>query len=407
MALLTRNRGALLLLMLNIFLVFTGIGLVVPIMPAYMDLLHISGTTVGLLVAAFSFTQFLFSPIAGRWSDAWGRKKIIVIGMLFFAVSEFMFGAVNAPVLLFAARMLGGIGAAMIFPAVMAYTADITSDEERGRGMGLINAAITTGFIIGPGIGGYIAEFGIRVPFYSAGVAGLLAAIITLIILPESVRQTAAQNAPAEANAVKEKGPGLVTQLLRSYREPYFFSLIIVFVMAFGLANYETVFSLFVDHKFGFTTKDIAFIITFGSIAGAVVQVAFIGWLLNRFGEKLVISVCLFFVAVFILLTLFVHTYWLIFVVTFVVFLGMDILRPAISTQMSKLAEEQQGFVAGLNSAYTSLGNIAGPIVAGALFDVNINYPYVSAAAVLAVCFLLSIRLMRGTKATGQPKAEM
>lgn len=83
MALLTRNRGALLLLMLNIFLVFTGIGLVVPIMPAYMDLLHISGTTVGLLVAAFSFTQFLFSPIAGRWSDAWGRKKIIVIGMLF------------------------------------------------------------------------------------------------------------------------------------------------------------------------------------------------------------------------------------------------------------------------------------------------------------------------------------
>ncbi|MMZ64966.1 Multidrug resistance protein MdtG [compost metagenome] len=138
-----------------------------------------------------------------------------------------------------------------------------------------------------------------------------------------------------------------------------------------------------------------------------MVQVAFIGWLLNRFGEKLVISVCLFFVAVFILLTLFVHTYWLIFVVTFVVFLGMDILRPAISTQMSKLAEEQQGFVAGLNSAYTSLGNIAGPIVAGALFDVNINYPYVSAAAVLAVCFLLSIRLMRGTKATGQPKAEM
>lgn len=407
MALLTRNRGALLLLMLNIFLVFTGIGLVVPIMPAYMDLLHISGTTVGLLVAAFSFTQFLFSPIAGRWSDAWGRKKIIVIGMLFFAVSEFMFGAVNAPVLLFAARMLGGIGAAMIFPAVMAYTADITSDEERGRGMGLINAAITTGFIIGPGIGGYIAEFGIRVPFYSAGVAGLLAAIITLVILPESVRQTAAQNAPAEANAVKEKGPGLVTQLLRSYREPYFFSLIIVFVMAFGLANYETVFSLFVDHKFGFTTKDIAFIITFGSIAGAVVQVAFIGWLLNRFGEKLVISICLFFVAVFILLTLFVHTYWLIFVVTFIVFLGMDILRPAISTQMSKLAEEQQGFVAGLNSAYTSLGNIAGPIVAGALFDVNINYPYVSAAAVLAVCFLLSIRLMRGTKATGQPKAEM
>ncbi|MFS0870984.1 MFS transporter [Paenibacillus xylanilyticus] len=406
MALLTRNRGALLLLMFNIFLVFTGIGLVVPIMPAYMDLLHITGFTVGLLVAAFSFTQFLFSPVAGRWSDAFGRKKIIVGGMLIFAVSEFMFGAVNAPVLLFAARMLGGIGAAMIFPSIMAYTADITTEEERGKGMGLINAAITTGFIIGPGIGGYIADFGIRIPFYAAGVAGLLAAIITLIILPESTRSTGEASKPA-AGTTKGKTPGMVSQLLNSYREPYFFSLIIVFVMAFGLANYETVFSLFVDHKFGFTTKDIAFIITFGSIAGAVVQVSLIGWLLNRFGEKKVISICLLFVAVFVLLTLFVHTYWLILVVTFIVFLGMDILRPAISTQMSKLAEEQQGFVAGLNSAYTSLGNIAGPIVAGALFDVNINYPYVSAAAVLAVCFLLSLRVLREVKPAGQAKSEM
>ncbi|MGF9697240.1 MULTISPECIES: MFS transporter [Paenibacillus] len=406
MALLTRNRGALLLLMFNIFLVFTGIGLVVPIMPAYMDLLHITGFTVGLLVAAFSFTQFLFSPVAGRWSDAFGRKKIIVGGMLIFAVSEFMFGAVNAPVLLFAARMLGGIGAAMIFPSIMAYTADITTEEERGKGMGLINAAITTGFIIGPGIGGYIADFGIRIPFYAAGVAGLLAAIITLIILPESTRSTGEASKPA-AGTAKGKTPGMVSQLLNSYREPYFFSLIIVFVMAFGLANYETVFSLFVDHKFGFTTKDIAFIITFGSIAGAVVQVSLIGWLLNRFGEKKVISICLLFVAVFVLLTLFVHTYWLILVVTFIVFLGMDILRPAISTQMSKLAEEQQGFVAGLNSAYTSLGNIAGPIVAGALFDVNINYPYVSAAAVLAVCFVLSLLVLREVKPAGQTKTEM
>ncbi|WP_145052871.1 MULTISPECIES: MFS transporter [Paenibacillus] len=407
MALLTRNRGALLLLMVNIFLVFTGIGLVVPIMPAYMELLHITGFTVGLLVAAFSFTQFLFSPVAGRWSDALGRKRIIVVGMLIFAVSEFMFGAVNAPVLLFAARMLGGIGAALIFPAVMAYTADITTEEERGRGMGLINAAISTGFIIGPGIGGYLAEFGIRIPFYAAGVAGLLAAIITLAILPESTRSPATSKPDMGAAQAKVKTQSLASQLLRSYQAPYFFSLIIVFVMAFGLANYETVFSLFVYQKFGFTTQDIAFIITFGSIAGAVVQVALIGWLLNRFGEKKVISVCLFFVALFVMLTLFVHTYWLILVVTFIVFLGMDILRPAISTQMSKLAEEQQGFVAGLNSAYTSLGNIAGPIVAGALFDVNINYPYVSASIVLGICFLLSMWVLRGGKQAGQLKAEM
>ncbi|MDN4617512.1 MFS transporter [Paenibacillus sp. PsM32] len=388
MLLLLRNRGAILLLMINIFLIFTGVGLVIPIMPTYMNELHINGSMVGLLVAAFSLSQLICSPIAGRLSDTWGRKKMIVSGMIIFAVSEWLFGIANDPTLLFAARMLGGIGAAFIMPAVMAYTADITSDEERGKGMGYINAAITTGFIIGPGIGGYIAEFGIRVPFYAAGIAAAIAAIITLLVLPESLTAEKRKATIAEASLTKQ--PNMFLQLIHSYRESYFLSLVIVFVMSFGLANYETVFGLFVDHKFGFTPKDIAFIITFGSIAGAVVQVSAFGWIVNTFGEKKVISWCLVFASVFVLLTLFVNQYWMILVVTFIVFLSIDILRPAISTQLSKIAHNQQGYVAGLNSAYSSLGNIAGPIVAGLLFDINIGFPYMAAAIVLFLCFILS-----------------
>lgn len=388
MSLLLRNRGTMLLLMLNIFLVFTGIGLVVPIMPTYMNELHITGSTVGLLVAAFSLTQLLFSPYAGRLSDSLGRKKIIVAGMIVFALSEWIFGIAVSPVLLFLARMLGGVGAALIMPAVMAYAADVTTNEERAKGMGLINAAITTGFIIGPGIGGYLAEFGIRVPFFAAAVAGAVAAVITLFILPES--RTAEQR--ASAGAVVAEKQSLLTQLLNSGKERYFFNLIIVFVLAFGLANYETVFGLFVDHKFGFTPTDIAFIITFGSIAGAVVQLTIFGWILNRFGERRVIAICLLIAGLFVTLTLFVSSYWLIVTVTFIVFLSIDILRPAVGTQLSKMAGEQQGYVAGLNSAYTSLGNIAGPIVAGALFDLDINYPYAAAAIVLILCFVLSLK---------------
>ncbi|EJL24560.1 MFS transporter [Brevibacillus sp. BC25] len=388
MALLLKNQGALLILMFNIFLVFTGIGLVIPIMPKYMESLGITGGTIGLLVAAFSLTQLLFSPIAGRWADSFGRKKIIVIGLVVFAISEGMFGIANSPVLLFVSRLLGGISAALIMPAVMAYAADITTNEERAAGMGYITAAITTGFIIGPGIGGYIAEFGIRVPFYSAGIAGLIAACITLLILKES---KPTEEALSDFHSNEKQRSSLLSQLMYSYREPYFFSLIIVFVMSFGLANFETVFSLFVDHKFGFEPKDIAFIITFGSIAGAVVQLTAFSWIMNRFGEKRVISVCLLFAGLFIVLTLFVHGFWMIFAVTFIVFLAIDILRPAISTQMSMLAKDQQGYVAGLNSAFTSLGNIAGPIVAGFLFDVDINYPYALACLILLICFVLSL----------------
>lgn len=398
MSLMLRNRGAILLLMINIFLIFTGIGLVVPIMPTYMDLLQISGSIVGLLVAAFSFTQLIFSPLAGRLSDNWGRKKIIIIGMLIFAVSELIFGLSSTAFFLFAARMLGGIGAALIMPAVMAYTADVTSGEERGKGMGLINAAITTGFIIGPGIGGFIAEYGIRVPFYAAAVAGTIAAIVTLIVLPESKPQVVGDQVK---EAVKLPKQNLLTQLANSYREPYFLALIIVLVASFGLANYETVFGLFVDQKFGFTAKDIAVIITFGSIAGAVVQVTIFGWILNKFGEKNVVSFCLLMAALFIILTLFVHQYWMILLVTFIVFLAIDILRPTISTQMSKMAMEQQGYVAGLNSAFTSMGNILGPVIAGVLFDVNLNFPYVSAGIVLFLCFLLSLRARKDERIPG------
>ncbi|MEK5058982.1 MFS transporter [Paenibacillus sp. FSL H7-0326] len=396
MSLMLRNRGAILLLMLNIFIVFTGIGLVVPVMPTFMKELSMTGSIVGLLVAAFSMTQFLFSPLAGRMSDALGRKKIIIIGMIIFAISELMFGMSNTALFLFLARFLGGIGAALIMPAVMAYTADVTSGEERAKGMGYINAAITTGFIIGPGIGGFLAEYGVRVPFYAAAAAGVVAAVITLLVLPESKLST-----ESEEEVVKLPSQSLFTQLRYSYREPYFLALIIVFVASFGLANYETVFSLFVDEKFGFTTRDIAIIITFGSIAGAVVQVTIFSWILNKFGEKNVVAVCLFAAGLFIILTLFVHNYWLILVVTFIVFLSMDILRPTLSTQMSKMAMEQQGYIAGLNSAFTSMGNVLGPAIAGFLFDININFPYISASLILFLCFILALRARRDVRIRG------
>lgn len=390
MTLLLKNRGALLILMFNLLLVFTGIGLVIPIMPKFMETLGITGGIVGLLVAAFSLTQLLFSPLAGRLSDKFGRKKMIVIGMIMFAISEAMFGFASSSVLLFVSRLLGGVAAAMIMPAVMAYAADVTTKEQRAKGMGFINAAITTGFIIGPGIGGYIAEFGIRAPFYAAGAAGLVAAFINLISLQES-KPVKEEEQPASV-PVSTKGQGsFLSQLRHSYREPYFLSLIIVFVLSFGLANFETVFGLFVDHKFGYEPKDIAFIITFGSIAGAVVQVTIFSWILEKFGEKRVISICLLFAGLFIFLTLFVHQFWLVFAVTFIIFLAIDILRPAISTQMSMVAKDQQGYVAGLNSAFTSLGNIAGPVIAGFLFDIDINYPYTLACIVLLVSFLLTL----------------
>ena len=395
MGLILRHRGAILILMLNIFILFVGVGLVIPIMPSYMEFLHIDGTTVGFMVAAFSLSQFLFSPFAGRLSDRVGRKPIIITGLLVFALSEWMFGASNTIFFLFFARILGGVGAALSMPAIFAYVADVTSDEERGKAMGIVTAALTTGFIIGPGIGGYLAQLGLRVPFYGAAVAGLIAALITLIFLPKKVNIPQSKPVEVPTQQGKEFLP-LWKQLILSVKEPYFFSLIIVFIAAFGLANYETVFALYVDHKFGFTAEDIALIITLGSIAGAVIQATIFGKLLDWFGEFKLMT------GMFVILLTCTHTYWIIFAVTFIVFLGSDLLRPALGTLLSKMTKDEQGYLQGLNSSYTSLGNIVGPILAGSLFDTNIDFPFYVGGLVMIGCF--AIALFAGKKFLTPPQ---
>lgn len=398
-ALAKRNRGAILLLMGNIFLAFVGIGLVIPIMPTYMNVLGISGTVVGLLVAVFALTQFIVAPYAGSWADRYGRKNIIVAGMLLFAVSELIFGLANDAVLLFLSRMLGGVAAAFIMPAVMAYVVDITTDQDRGMGMGWISAAISTGFIIGPAIGGFLAEFGLRVPFFAAAGAAAVAMAVSWIILPESLdkeKQLAARQR-------KEKTENQLAQLVKSYRTPYFTGLVIILITSLGLAQYETVLGLFVDHKFGYTPKDIAWMIMIGAGIGAVMQLTLFGPLINWIGEKKLSMYCFILIAVFMVATIFSKQYWMMVVSVTFVFLAVDFVRPAVSTYFSRIAGDDQGFVAGMNTSYTSLGNIAGPMLAGALFDVQISSPFWVGSLIIAGGWVLTLRWLAKPEAAGQP----
>ncbi|KZE47757.1 multidrug MFS transporter [Brevibacillus parabrevis] len=374
------------LVLFNLFIAYVGIGLVVPVMPSFAHELNLSGEVVGYLISAFAFAQLLASPITGVWVDTFGRKKMIVFGLFLFAFSELMFGLGNQVWILFLSRVLGGISDAFIMPAVISYIADRTSLEDRARLLGYQAAAISGGFIIGPGLGGFIAELGIRAPFFfAAGFAGI-AAVISLFVLEESL--TKEQMAKNKAQKVSVS---FIGEIKKSFRSIYFVPLLIVFVLSFGLAAYEMMFSLFVDAKFGFTAKDIAVIITVGSIFGVVAQIAFFEKLVDKFGEKNMIQTTLVTAALFIFATIFINSYWGIMVVSSIVFFACDLLRPAVTTLLSKMADEDQGFVAGMNSTYTSLGIIVGPAVGGILFDWNINFPYMFAAVVLCAAFALFV----------------
>lgn len=375
-----QNKFVIIMLLLNIFIVFLGIGLIIPIMPTFIDEMNLTGSIMGYMMAAFSLTQFIVSPFAGKWIDRYGRKIIIVIGLFIFSISELIFGMGTNVWVLFLSRILGGISAAFIMPGVMAFMADITTIEERPKSMGYISAAISTGFIIGPGIGGLIAELGVRAPFYFAAIISFIVAIISLVILKEpltkeELRERAASS--SKSNFLKE--------MKKSFMPVYLIAFVIVFVLAFGLSAYETVFSLFTDHKFGFLPKDIAIILTVSSIVAVVAQIFLFDSMVSKVGEKKLIQICLIVGSICAVISTVIGDFWIILIVTCIIFLAFDLLRPALTTFLSRMAKSEQGFVAGMNSAYTSLGNIIGPALAGILFDVNIHFPYLFSALILGI----------------------
>ncbi|WP_370224304.1 multidrug efflux MFS transporter NorA [Cytobacillus sp.] len=363
------------LLLTNLFIAFLGIGLVIPVLPTLMNELGITGTTIGYLTAAFALAQLIVSPFAGRAADKWGRKVMIVTGLFIFGLSEFLFGIGKEIELLFVSRILGGISAAFIMPAVTAFIADITTTDTRPKALGYMSAAISTGFIIGPGIGGFLAEFGTRVPFFFAGAMGALAAVLSMILLSEPER-TEEEN---QEGAVEGRGG------FRRLMEPkYLLAFILIFIASFGLAAFESFFSLFVDHKFAFKPSDIAIVITGGAIFGAVSQILLFDRLTRIWGEIKLIRYSLILSGLLVFLMTVVHSYFSILLVTFIVFVGFDLFRPAVTSYLSNIAGNEQGFVGGMNSMFTSLANISGPIIGGMLFDIDINYPYYFATVILA-----------------------
>ena len=386
------------ILLVNLFIAFLGIGLVIPVLPRLMNELHISGQVVGYLTAAFALTQLILSPFAGKAADRFGRKIMIVLGLIIFGLSELLFGFGKTIDVLFISRILGGVSAAFIMPAVTAFIADITTDENRPKALGYMSAAISTGFIIGPGLGGFLAEIGTRVPFYSAGVLGLVAAVFSIVLLREPERPIITESAGGHENKSS----------FRKLLMPMFFiAFAVIFISSFGLAAFESFFSLYVDHKFGFSPADIAIAITGGAILGAIFQVAFFDPLMKALGEINLIRIMLLLSAVLVFAMTLVNSYWMIMAVTFTVFIGFDLIRPAVTTYLSRIAGNDQGFVGGMNSFFTSLANVFGPVIGGLLFDIDINYPYYFATVFIIAGLALAMfwkNPMLKKSATMEPK---
>ncbi|TWI56207.1 MFS transporter [Halalkalibacter nanhaiisediminis] len=361
----------LFMLMINMFVIMMGIGLVIPILPYYVEAFGATSMELGLLIAVFSFMQFLLAPVWGKLSDKYGRKPLIAIGMFGFAGAEFIFAFATDLWMLFLSRILAGSFGSAIMPAAMAYVSDRTTLERRGHGMGMLGAAMSLGIVVGPGVGGWLAEISLATPFLFAGIAATVAGIISLLILPESLtadkRQELAQTVDNSNQFI---------QMWHALKSPVGFLLLLVFGLSFGLANFQTIFGMYALHQFGYSPSQVGFIMVLVGVIGAIAQGGLVGRLTERFGDERVVLAALLLSGIGYIVMMLAFDFITVIVTTCIFFLGNSILRPAVNTMISKLAGERQGMIMGLNNSFLSLGNVAGALVAGLVFELNMYLPY-------------------------------
>ncbi|MET0785923.1 MAG: MFS transporter [Paenisporosarcina sp.] len=380
---LPEQRKKILILMINMFIAIGSFGIIIPILPAYLVSIGEGGMAAGLMIAIFAGAQFIMSPIAGKWADQFGRRKMIIAGLTGLTISMFVFYFSDSIWVLYFSRVIGGVGAALLIPAIFAYVADITTMDQRAKGNSYISAAMSLGIVIGPGIGGFLADFDLKLPLLVSALVSMVSVIFSIFILKES--------RDSLENQEQVKQEPLMKKLVQSVHKPYFIPLVITLVMSFGLMAYESVLGLFVDNQFGATPKQIALMITSTGLVSVIMQLLIVDRLVRRFGEGIILNVFIALTALCYFLSLFASTYVVFFMITLIVFLSTSILRPVLNTLISKLAGNEQGFAMGMNNAYMSIGNVVGPLLAGVLYDVNILYPFILGFVVLAITIMVSI----------------
>ncbi len=392
----------LIIIFVTIFIDLIGFGMVIPILPFYASSEQFLATPfeIGLLFSIYSWMQFFFSPILGRLSDRYGRRPILFISLLGSAVGYFVIGFANTLVMVFIGRIIGGITGGNISTA-QAYIADVTTKENRAKGMGLFGAAIGLGFILGPALAGVLSKYGVHVPFYFAAVLSLANAVALYFILPESRKPG--------AHAANEGRKGNVAEILDSLRDPRFKAIAGIYfllVTAFSIMTYA--FVLFTNFTFGYNAEQNGYLFAYVGFLAIIMQGGVFGVAAKAFGEKRLVA----FGCIVLALSLFAMPFsspafgglaGLLVVAGFLSF-GNAFASPALASLASKYAgDHEQGKVMGVMQSGASLARAIGPMIGGVLLNNAVNKvdrftvfrTYWAASAIMFIAFLAALYLLR------------
>jgi MFS transporter, DHA1 family, multidrug resistance protein len=388
----TNQRKNLYILAFSLVVVMLGFGIVIPIMPFYVERLGAGGTELGLLVASYAVMRLICGPIWGVLSDRVGRKPVLMVGVFGYGITMILFGLATQLWMLFLFRALSGILSSATSPTTMAYIGDSTPEEERGQGMGMLGAAVGVGTIIGPGLGGLLAGEDLTTPFFIAGGMSFFALLLVWLFLPESLpvaaRQETARKARLPVREMWQAASGSIGSLL-----------LMAFLASFGLTAFFGIFGLYALQKYNAGPEAVGGIMMVFGLVTALAQGLLVGPLTRRWGETRVIQVGLAATAAGFLFIAISNTF-----VTFLIAIGLftlaiAVLSPAVAALTSSLTTFKQGLTMGLSNAAQSLGRIAGPLLGGIVFDTSLEYPNYLGAIVMGIGFMVSLFTLTGVRA--------
>lgn len=381
-------KKSIILLMSVQFFVYLGFGIIIPILPEVIVQQNLSEVHVGGLLTIYALASFFTAPLWGALSDRTGRKKLIMIGLIGFSLSFFLFALFidNLP-MLYISRIVGGVFSGALYTAVTGFVGDMTTEENRNKYMGFLGMSIGLGFIFGPALGGVLGHYGLQVPFIGSGILTLLILVYASIILKEPKR-----TGEATKRALLPKGGAMMW----SYRIRNLF--LLSFMVTFILSGIESTFQLFQINQIDITIKQVGYLFMASGFVDAAIQGGVVRRVKNGSETKWIIGAQIITAIGLILIPFTTNIFWAGFALS-VFTAGNALARTILVSLTSKESGGKYGTAAGMTYSMDNMGRILAPLLFTFLItkmDGQIYY----ISAILAILSIMFVFMYRSSSKT-------
>ena len=394
-----RAKNVLLPIFLIVAVDVLGMTIILPLLPFYAERYGASPFKVGMLVTTYALCQLLAGPVLGKLSDRYGRRPLLIISQLGTFAGFLVLGWARSLIWIFFSRFLDGITAGNLSLA-QAYISDVTEPENRAKAFGVIGIAFGLGFLIGPALSGFLAQYDYSYPAWAAATLSFTSVLCTYFLLPQVV-----PHAGDEAAGPGGKRLGLLDwgAYIQYFERPALASILVqffFFCVMFSL--FISGFALFAERRFlvnglPFGPKQVGYLYAYAGLLGLVIQGGLLGRLVKRFGEKPLARAGFLSAAVGLSVLAFTHPVPLLLLVFTATSFGTGVLRPTLTSQVTQhVSRREQGVVLGLTQSLNSISSIVSPLAAGFLIGRgNLKVWALSASAISLAGFLFSWRTAR------------